>query len=145
MTSGPRYSSAAIEEAWEKEAEQRWAGQALGLPIVQRLAVTEALLEQRHLNFSETRARAADASSAARPRGMALWSPSSARTAFHYPNKDTPALPGNKPSVTAEHSDTATRGDRRSGLCATRRPLDRHCAAPFGVVRRETSVLLLSG
>jgi hypothetical protein len=48
MTNGPRYSSATIQEAWEKEAKERWDsrthGRCLGLLIVQSLAVPEALL-----------------------------------------------------------------------------------------------------
>lgn len=48
MTNSPRYSSAAIQEAWEKEAKQHWDsqthGRGLGLLIVQRLRVPKALL-----------------------------------------------------------------------------------------------------
>ena len=42
MTNGPKYSSAAIREAWEREAKQRWDsrthGRGLSLLIVKMLA-----------------------------------------------------------------------------------------------------------
>ena len=48
MTNGPKYACAAIREAWEKEAKQRWDGRThgrgLSLLIVKMLALQGSLM-----------------------------------------------------------------------------------------------------
>jgi hypothetical protein len=48
MTNGPKYACAAIREAWEKEAKQRWDGRThgrgLSLLIVKMLALPGSLM-----------------------------------------------------------------------------------------------------
>jgi hypothetical protein len=85
----PKYSCAAIREAWEKVGKQRWDGcthgRGLGLLIVDALTAQGALMlgrlrsPGRTFEFGETRTRSADVLLAS---ATALWSPSSMEMGF---------------------------------------------------------------